>query len=299
MKILLSVLALVATYIPASAQLLYKITNPEGTNISYIFGTHHMAPLSVLDDIPQIQQALDNAEVVVGEIDMTGGQMQMALQLQKYAAAPPDSTLSSLYSSADYDRLDAAFTKFIDTPPLSLKMFDSMRPMVVQALFTVYLMQKHFPEYDPSQQLDTYFQTESKALGKDIIALETVDEQGNLLYQSTPIAQQADNLLKIIDNPEEAVQEVKELNESYLSHDIQALLDMTIAQEDDAEAKQFINVLLTQRNHNWMEKLPEILNSRPAFVAVGALHLPGENGILNLLQRKGFSITPVDAITGR
>lgn len=295
MKHLFFTIALTLLCFTASGQLLYKVTSPNGKIDSYIFGTHHMAPLSIINDIPEIQHALDNTESIVGEIDMTGGQLQMAMKLQQYAIAPSDSTLSSLYTPQQYAALDSAFTKLIDNPALSLKMLDGMRPMVVQALVTVSLMQKYLPEYNPEEQLDSYFQKEAKALGKEIIGLETVDQQGEILYKGMPIDRQAKALLKILENPQESIEEVKSVNQAYLSHDLQVLLDKTNDAETDEDSKNFMNLILNNRNHDWMTRLPDILSSRPTFVAVGALHLPGPDGILHLLENQGFSIQPIDS----
>ena len=62
----------------------------------------------------------------------------------------------------------------------------------------------------------------------------------------------------------------------------------------DDESADFMRLLVDNRNISWVRQLKEIFATTPAFVAVGALHLPGENGLLNLLRREGYIVTAVD-----
>ena len=119
----------------ASAQIFYKI---EGNGLkapSYIFGTHHLAPLSVIDSIPGCKDAFAGVEQIVGEIDMTIDQMQLAQKMQPYMLAPQDSTLSKVIPAGDFARLNEEFKKWAPMPGMSLEMFDMLKPMVVTAFF--------------------------------------------------------------------------------------------------------------------------------------------------------------------
>lgn len=91
--------------ISTSAQIFYKVEGNGLKNPSYIFGTHHLAPLSVIDEVPGCRDAYKSASQVVGEIDMTVNQMELASKIQRYMIAPADSTLSRVISPEDFGRI--------------------------------------------------------------------------------------------------------------------------------------------------------------------------------------------------
>ena len=72
--------------------------------------------------------------------------------------------------------------------------------------------------------------------------------------------------------------------------DLNKLLEIS---ESENSRPEFMKALLDQRNADWLTKLPEILKNGTTFVAVGALHLPGQNGIIEGLKRLGYTVTPV------
>ena len=77
-KTFFTVAVAIVCAVAAQAQVFYKVSGNGLQKPSYIFGTHHLAPLSMLDSIPSAKAALDETERAVGEVDMTGGQMQLA-----------------------------------------------------------------------------------------------------------------------------------------------------------------------------------------------------------------------------
>ncbi len=95
--------------ISTSAQIFYKVEGNGLKNPSYIFGTHHLAPLSVIDEVPGCRDAYKSASQVVGEIDMTVNQMELASKIQRYMIAPADSTLSRVISREDFGRISEEF----------------------------------------------------------------------------------------------------------------------------------------------------------------------------------------------
>ena len=93
-KTSLASLALIVS-IPASAQVLYKVEGNGLKNPSYIFGTHHLAPISVIEEFGATGP-FNESQQVVGEIDMTQDQMSIGMAMQPHMMAPADSTLSKV-----------------------------------------------------------------------------------------------------------------------------------------------------------------------------------------------------------
>jgi hypothetical protein len=79
---------------------------------------------------------------------------------------------------------------------------------------------------------------------------------------------------------------------AYREQDLEKLGDM-IAKSDKG-MMQYEDILLYHRNRNWVEKLKTLLKEKALFIAVGAGHLPGEKGVINLLRKEGYKLTPVE-----
>ena len=277
----------------ASAQIFYKIEGKDLSAPSYIFGTHHLAPLSVIDQVPGCRDAFDSVKQVVGEIVMTIDQMTLAMQMQPYMIAPTDSTLSKLFTPEELKVVDDEFQKWAPMPGMSVQMLDMMRPMVLTSMMSIGMVQKELPNYNPAEQLDLYFQSSAKESGKDVKGLETPEFQAKVLYTTVPIAEQAKALLNLAKDPKESLEKSAKLNELYLAQDLDGLLELTNTDDEDSDEGAFMEALVDLRNANWIKELPEIMKETPSFIAVGALHLPGEKGVIEGLRKAGYTVTAV------
>lgn len=286
-SIIASLLLLAA--VPASAQILYKVEGNGLTAPSYIFGTHHLAPLSVIEKTGA-DKCFKEASQVVGEIDMTQDQMKLGMAMQPHMIAPSDSTLSKVISPEDFTIISEEFKKWAPMPGMELSMLEGMKPMVASTMVAVGMAAQAMPGYNPQEQLDTYFQIQGKNEGKTITPLETVEYQASVLYDTTPIAFQAEALVEMLKDPSKAIQSSKDLTVAYDAEDLSKMLQLS---EEDDEHPEFMVALLDKRNAEWLEKLPEIMKAAPSFIAVGALHLAGDKGIVEGLKKLGYNVTPV------
>lgn len=286
-SIIASLLLLAA--VPASAQILYKVEGNGLTAPSYIFGTHHLAPLSVIEKTGA-DKCFKEASQIVGEIDMTQDQMKLGMAMQPHMIAPSDSTLSKVISPEDFTIISEEFKKWAPMPGMELSMLEGMKPMVASTMVAVGMAAQAMPGYNPQEQLDTYFQIQGKNEGKTITPLETVEYQASVLYDTTPIAFQAEALVEMLKDPSKAIQSSKDLTAAYDAEDLSKMLQLS---EEDDEHPEFMVALLDKRNAEWLEKLPEIMKAAPSFIAVGALHLAGDKGIVEGLKKLGYNVTPV------
>lgn len=289
-KRILFLAVILASVVGCSAQVFYKVSGNGLEHPSWIFGTHHLAPLSILDSIPSARQALEESDQVVGELDMTVGQMALGMALQPFMMAPADSTLRDLIAPEDFDRISKVFEQYAPMPGMTLETFSMMRPMVASSVVSIGAISRSMPGFNPQEQLDTYFQTVAKEKGKKVTGLETPELQGRLLYTTTPLVVQATSLVEMLDNPDKIVEQGKKLNKYYMAQDIESLLTLM---EGEEETSEFMEALLDRRNADWLTKLPAILSEGSNFVAVGALHLVGDKGIVNGLRKLGYTVEPV------
>lgn len=270
------------------AQLLWKVSGNGLEKPSYILGTHHLAPPSVVDDVTGLKEALESTGQTVGEIDMiSSSQVEIANACAPYMMAPQDSTLSKLYDSETFSNLDKRLKEAMGTEMMSLAMFDALRPMAVNSVVSLTIMQSRLPGYDPSFQLDAFVQKAAADNGKTVKGLETAEHQAKVLYLSTPISQQAEDLKNVLEHPDEIISEAEKLNELYFAGKLDEMLSFTLEQEDGAA---FMDALLNRRNAEWLVQLPQLIKEKPTLIAVGALHLPGPKGILSGLRNAGFTV---------
>ena len=272
-----------------NAQILYKVESKNGGKPSYVFGSHHLSPISVVEE-SGVMEYFNNTDQVVGELDLTIDPMALSLALQPYMMAPADSTLSVLLKGENLDSLNAQFVKWAPMPGMQLQMLEPLKPLAVATMLAAGMSQEVMPGFDPNQQLDTYFFQTGVKDGKKILGLETPEYQGEVLFNTTPLTVQAENLIEMLKNPEESVEAAKKLSKAYQERDLNAMLDVS---KQDTEHPEFMEYVLYKRNREWMEKLPGIIDNDSSFIVVGALHLAGPEGIIQGLQNQGYVITPI------
>lgn len=285
------VLALAAIAISANAQLLWKISGNGLQKPSYLFGTHHVAPATMIDSVKGASEALAGAEKVYGEIDMSVmNDMGAMMKMQQATMAPADSTLSKVFSADELKKIDAMLTEA--GAPVTAAMLEPVKPATLANLIALGLAKKAFPDFDPMQQLDATIQLTAAQKGKPVGGLETLDSQIELLYGS-PISMQAADIRKSINDIESCVESTRLMSEAYLAHDINKLYDIFTDPKNgmtEPEAERMIY----KRNNAWVDILTGLLPTASIFIAVGAGHLPGEKGLINLLRKAGYNVEPID-----
>lgn len=290
LKNFIFLLLLAFTIVNASSQLLYKIEGNGLQNPSYIFGTHHLAPISIIEKTGAADYFKETQQVV-GEIDMTVDPMTLAMQMQKHMMAPADSVLSKLISDEDFEIINEEFKKYSPMQGLDLNSLQMLKPAALLAMVEVGIMQELIPDYDQENQLDTYFQKIGKEQGKTIIPLEDAEFQAKTLFDFTPISVQAEMLVELLKNPEKSREMAIALNEAYEKGDLESMLFLD--DEKDEADEEFEKILVNNRNADWLTKLPAIINNGSTFIAVGALHLVGDNGIIQGLRNMGYTVNPI------
>jgi uncharacterized protein YbaP (TraB family) len=276
----------------ASAQktgsLLWKVSGNGLNSPSWIFGTHHLFPVSFLDSVAGVKQAFEQSEQMVGELLMND-MAAMAVEIQKAGMMPPDSTWQMLLSEDDYRLVDERLTAFFGA---GLQAFGMFKPSMVSLTYTAVFYQKIFPQVNPAEGADMWFQQQSVSRGIPIIGLETVQEQMDIFDMSS-LKRQAADLVCMLQNMDFTEEDAQRLNRLYRSADLTGIGE--IFREDgpcpmSAEQEVALN---DARNKRWLEKLPAIMAEKSTFVAVGCAHLVGEQGLLAGLEKAGYTVEAV------
>lgn len=273
--------------------LLWEISGNGLEKPSYVFGTHHLVPLSFLDSIKGLPEAFESTEQVIGELDMSD-MTQMQMKIMSKSMMPEDTTYDILLSAEDKILLDSTLRDVLGT---SMTMMKTMKPAILTNLISLTLYQKYFPTVAEETGIDLHFQEEARKKSKEVVGLEAVDDQIYALFDSQPLQRQAELLMCMIKNPELLKEEMTDLQEAYHSQDMKKLLALSEKERpnDPCPATQEEKDALNKnRNAKWLEQLPALLKSKPSFIAVGALHLPGKNGLIEGLRTQGFIVEAVN-----
>lgn len=286
MKKALIIFAFLTGAFSSNAQLLWKVSGNGLQKPSYLFGTHHIADQTICDGIKGFNDAYNSVEHLYGEVDtdkMNGiGTQLKAMSRMKL---PDGQTLSSLYTEEQLKVIDEFVTAVMG---VGVKSFDNFKPVMLSSSLQVFIAMKLYPEYDAAKAIDSHMQTKAKKDKKVVKGLETIDFQLDLLYNE-PIEKQAADLLEMAQKSKESEESIIKLTELYRQQDLKGLWDLML---EDTEPEEMED-LLFKRNRNWVAQMKEIMPSASAMFVVGAGHLPGEHGVIRLLENEGYKLEPV------
>jgi len=265
--------------------LLWKISGNGLDKPSYLFGTIHMicADDALLSE--NMMKAIKNCDEVYFEVDMDNlFEMVGAMNKMKMMG---DTTLKDLLNDTDYKKVKNYFTEKGSMLPFS--MLETYKPMLAAST----LEQGSMP-CENTAMMEQVIMKEAKDYNKKIKGLETMSYQAGVL-DSIPYKLQAEQLVAYIDKAnkgEEDDTEMKEMFNAYKNQDLKKLEEMLLS--TDAGISSFTDILLYHRNQNWVQKLKSLLPQKSLLIAVGAGHLPGQKGVINLLRKEGYKVTPVE-----
>ncbi len=295
MKKITFCIALLCACLSMQAQLLWKISGNSLEKPSYLFGTHHLAPIRIMEDITELRPALQSVDQVVGELVMSEMQNPEAMmKIQQMAVMSDGTTLNTLFTPGQYALVNSCTKEHM---MLDLDMMPVLKPTAIQNNLIVLLYIKTIGDgYDPQFQLDGFIQKIGADNGNKVIGLETPEFQLDLLFNKTPLPRQATQLLCLVENIEKNMQNAKKLTDAYMEQDLDAMWALALEREGnqcDPLTEEW-EALTDGRNLAWIEQLPAILEEGSSFIAVGALHLIGETGLINQLKKLGYQLEPMN-----
>jgi len=265
---------------PDDNSLLWEISSKNGGKTSYIFGTFHLMCKEDIHFSNNLLTALRQSDEVYFEMDLDdpantlGGLFYMNMK--------GDTTLADLLSPEEYKKVATFFQDSLKTP---IALLQRMKPMMLGALI--------YPKLMPCKNMSGIEQELmqlAKKEKKEIKGFETIQFQSSI-FDSIPYSTQAKELLKNIDS----MQAYKIFFDSMLTvYKSQQLTKIGNMMNDTSYGGAGdMEVMLYNRNRNWVEQLEKIMKEKSVFVAVGAGHLPGNQGVLELLRKKGYIVRPI------
>jgi len=248
---------------------------------SYLFGTIHMIPKDDYEFTGEMKEKFENCEKLVLEIDVNIP-MSEQIELAKKIILPKDTTIKDYMTEEQYSYFQSYL---LDTLQIKQSKFEKV--IKIKPLFSTALLLDEMIE-DPVF-FEKEFAKKAKKNKIDVIGLETLDFQMSLFDKYT-VAEQVEMTFSE-NNTSFSLAEYNKLLEIYKSGDLEKLYEMT---ETDQSMGEDMGEFLTNRNLDWIPKIENIIKVQPAFIAVGAAHLPGEDGVISLLQKQGYTVTPIN-----
>jgi uncharacterized protein YbaP (TraB family) len=193
--------------------------------------------------------------------------------------------ISSMVSTEQMELMNQFFIQQLGIP---LKVLDQAKPALLQALFYSKML-----DCSKATSVEQLLMNVAKSNDKEVFGLETIESQ-MAIFDQIPYQTQAEDLWQMVQNNQEIEKsEFLELLELYQKEAIDAMITGMEKSKNKTSA-EFKEILLDQRNQNWIAPMVQFMQDKSCFFGVGAAHLGGESGVLQLLRKKGYQVTPVN-----
>lgn len=283
-----------ATATSAHVPLLWKISDKD--NSLYLLGSFHLLKPGDYPLSPDVDAAMQDAKSVMFEIDMDSFTTPAAqAAMMKYQMIGEGKTLSSVLPAETRQKLEA----MLKVSGATMAQVDPVDPWALNLGFVVGMMQAM--GFSAEVGVDKHLSARAKALGKPVLALETLEDQMRIL-DAQPMSEQIFALDQFLSDPKSMVTLTRKMHADWMAGNGEALYrDMGVKMQQ--ETPESYRLLLVVRNDAWVPQLQALLDGRKAadntLVVVGAMHLLGQDGVVEKLRAKGYRVERVcTACTG-
>ena len=283
-----------ARAIPNGETLFWRIER-EGVKPSFLLGTAHVTDARVTEMPISVKKALWDADVVALELKELRDTQELALSAMaqaKLMVLPPGQSLWDLIPDAD----EPLVRDNVNLPEHAAQSIFGYQPWVVAAMLTI----------PPCEQargdagllpLDMMIAEQATKLDTPLVGLETVEEQFSV-FSTMPMEMQVKYLIAVAKLGPRMQDYFETLISLYDQRLITAYIPLTLrlepADADSGKMMAFVEQDLTiKRNRIMLRRAEKLLAKGDAFIAVGALHLPGEEGLVELIRAAGYKVVPL------
>ncbi|NHM06593.1 TraB/GumN family protein [Flavobacterium sp. CYK-4] len=258
---------------PQQNSVLWEVSGNGLKQPSYLFGTIHMICSKDFKMWPKATSALAKSSQLTLEINMADpAQMAQAQQL-----AMAKNPLSQTLTNAQQTDLNMVLQK------AGIGTLAQMDSFTLETLMSFVFMKSFGCPDIKFYELE--FVNMAKERNKPVTGLETVAQQMEFLNQSFT----DDQMIAYLKTIDPAM--CQEMVDTYTSENLDGIYQMMVKDESLSGAAQ--QILLSNRNANWVKLIPEMMQKQSTFFAVGSAHLAGEQGIINLLKKAGYTLKPI------
>lgn len=269
------------------AQLLWRVSRSDLPGDSFVFGTNHIVEVEFCDSVSGFGRVLSNVEQVYFETVLSDSPVAES----RYSIfMPAGQSLNALYEERE---MSLILDYIADITGVQYTIVN-FTPSGLQRFVLERVINMAFPGRDLMEKegMDLSLQKRVVAMGLPLRGFETLDYQMQLLYGKS-LEEQAADLLEWIQSPasrpDSLVSNQRSLFAAYKEEDIAAIEKLLFREQ----LTPFSRELLVVRNNNWLPIMIEAMKSKSTLFAVGAGHLVGDSGLVALLRKNGYTVTPV------
>jgi len=274
----IAVLSMANSQTSTDQSLLWEIFGNGLKENSYLFGTIHMICPSdfLMDD--RIKNAFEDADELIMELDMDDPEMTQ--KMQQNSLNPEMKNIRSSFSESDANALNEFLTANYG---VGLNQLGILKPFMLMSMITVKQL--------PCEQIESYelfFMNLAKTQNKNVEGLESVEFQMGL-FDEIPEEILLKEISKMV-TTDDSIKEFEQMVSAYTAEDIDKLYQVIAENE---MMGNFNELILDNRNKNWIPLMEKNMKENQVFFAVGSGHLGGENGVINLLRNQGYQVKPI------
>jgi len=271
--------------------LLWKIEKP-GTRPSYLYGTMHLTDPRVLKLSDAAETAYRGADTVVIETDEVldpKAPMKVMAETPELMMFMDGNTLDKIIPQDELETVKTALSE----RGISLAAVNRMQPWMLTSMLAMPACE-FARKKEGAAFLDIKLAEDAKAQGKQIAGLETIKDQLGAMA-SLPTQFHIDGLIETLTLGSKLPDVFETMTVLYTQGDIGMIFPLMRSVSPDtasgANYAEFEEKMVNARNRTMAERAVPIIDKGNAFIAVGALHLPGEQGLVSLLRSRGYTIT--------
>lgn len=259
--------------------LLWQISGNNLQKPSYVYGTIHMICPDDLVMKDYFKKSLLKTEQLVLELDMD--EPTLMTDMQKFSVNEGMKNISTEMTDEEQKIVNDFFQKKYNA---GLQQLGIIKPFALNSMV--------LPKYIDCPQPQSYeaiFMQLAKQDSMDVLGLETVEFQFGV-FDNISMEDQIDMLLETITDSAKVKDQLNRLIGAYQQQDLGLMYEIG---NESPQYKDFEDVLINDRNANWIKPMEAFMQQQPTFFAVGALHLGGDKGVIKLLQQAGYTVEPV------
>lgn len=277
-------------FIEVQAQVLYEVSGRSAKQKSYILATNRLVNMQFLDTIPNVFKCFSKCRKVVTEFAM---QDYEALAALRQAAVLPDSVkLSNFYSESEYEYIDNSLRINLG---MGLDKLCRMKPSYLTEMFRTELM-RQWLQYDEQHSMESFFESVAAERDIPVVGLDNIGETMYMLFDREPFHWQCQELLKVIEYPENEVKQERTIKEMYLNGRLADIAYQVEGPNNKTSISYSDYKVYCQRNKEWVKRLQPLLSQGGCFITLNAIYLGGEKGLLEQLRSAGYRVRPVNRI---
>lgn len=268
--------------IPSLAQgqgVFWEISGDDLAKPSYLFGTVHLLCDTEFKIGPTMVEKLKDSNALVLEVDLDDPALALSMMSKMHNEG--GESITDFLSAEEYDEIRSLL---MERTGVDIGMMKRLRPFMLMSLIYPSLLECETKSYE-GELIKI-----AKASQTEIYGLESVEDQLSV-FDQIPLADQYRSFYDYALDLDKGRLEFQKLIKAYREEDIELLVKMV---SESPEYRDYQDILLNDRNLNWVDPMGEWMRKGPVFFAVGAGHLGGENGLIQLLRNEGYRLKRLD-----